>query len=73
MDDPIKALDAIMEKLDAKLAEDRDSRPPQPTDPIAPAGKVWICCACGKRTKDRYGDERGWDESCMLNSVLTDE
>jgi hypothetical protein len=26
--------------------------------------------ACGKKTRDRYGEERGWDESCMLNSVL---
>lgn len=33
---------------------------------------VFVCCACGKRSKDRFGYEkidRGWDESCMLNSV----
>jgi len=34
---------------------------------------VWVCQACGKMSKDLYGDKpisRGWDESCMLNSVL---
>lgn len=33
---------------------------------------VFVCMACGKRSKDRYGNspiDRGWDESCMLNSV----
>lgn len=40
---------------------------------IAPEGQVFICGACGKRSKDRYGNQeidRGWDESCMLHSVL---
>lgn len=40
---------------------------------IAPEGQVWVCGACGKRSRDKYGDQRinhGWDESCMLNSVL---
>jgi hypothetical protein len=40
---------------------------------IAPDGQVWVCAACGKTSKDRYGDDKsswGWDESCMLNSVL---
>ena len=44
---------------------------------IAPAGAVWVCGACGKTARDRYGIEgehsRGWDESCMLNAVLCDE
>ena len=34
--------------------------------------KVWVCLACGKRSKDQYGRQKisaGWDESCMLNSV----
>lgn len=34
---------------------------------------VWVCLACGKRSRDRYGEDRidrGWDESCMLNSAL---
>lgn len=32
---------------------------------------VFVCLACGKRSKDRYGVvpiSRGWDESCMLNA-----
>lgn len=40
---------------------------------VAPEGQVWVCGACGKRSKDRYGFQkidRGWDESCFLNSVL---
>ncbi len=40
---------------------------------VAPEGQVFICAACGKRSKDRYGDQKidhGWDASCMLNSVL---
>jgi len=46
---------------------------------IAPKGKVWVCCACGKTSKDRYGlrfpeeTTRGWDESCLLNSQLFDK
>ncbi len=33
--------------------------------------KVWVCMACGKRSKDRYGKEainKGWDVSCMINA-----
>lgn len=41
---------------------------------IAPEGAIWVCAACGKTHKDRYGMEgegsKGWDESCMLNAVL---
>lgn len=39
----------------------------------APEGQVFVCGACGKRSKDRYGFKaisHGWDESCMLNAVL---
>lgn len=42
----------------------------------AKKGQVFVCHACGKRSKDKYGDEaidKGWDESCMLNSVLCEE
>lgn len=51
---------------------------------LAPKGKVWVCCACGKTSMWRYGfsDERGrvvhggctsgWDESCVLNCNLFD-
>lgn len=40
---------------------------------LAPDGQVYVCAACGKRSKDQYGHrklDRGWDESCMLHSVL---
>lgn len=41
---------------------------------FAPTGTIWVCAACGKTHKDRYGDEgegdRGWDASCMLHAVL---
>jgi hypothetical protein len=43
---------------------------------IAPEGQVFICAACGKRSRDIYGDQkidRGWDESCFMNRVLMDE
>jgi transposase-like protein len=43
------------------------------TNVEAPAGQVFVCSACGKRSKDRYGYraiDAGWDESCMLNAVL---
>lgn len=40
---------------------------------IAPDGAIWVCGACGKTSKDRYGDalsDRGWDTSCAMNAVL---
>jgi len=40
---------------------------------VANEGEVFVCLACGKRSKDRYGEmaiSRGWDVSCMLNSIL---
>lgn len=40
---------------------------------VAPEGQVWVCTACGKRSKDIFGKEkidRGWDESCMLHALL---
>lgn len=46
---------------------------------IAPEGQVWVCAACGKKSRTRSGfDSQGkrtaidntWDESCMLNAVL---
>jgi hypothetical protein len=51
----------------------------------APAGKVFMCGACGKLSRWRYGFDNsnqnsdpqgrpyashGWDESCMMNSAL---
>lgn len=44
-----------------------------------PDGQVWICYACGKKSRTRYGFDAtgarasispGWDESCMMNAVL---
>lgn len=43
---------------------------------VAGEGQVWVCGACGKCSRDKYGEQpidRGWDESCMLNSTLCDE
>lgn len=40
---------------------------------VAKKGQVFVCGACGKRSKDRYGEQaidRGWDVSCMLHAVL---
>lgn len=38
--------------------------------PAAP-GTTWVCAACGKTSRTRYGlDEAGWDEACMMNAVL---
>lgn len=39
----------------------------------APAGTVFVCGACGKTARKRWGQvERtpGWDESCSMNAVL---
>lgn len=41
---------------------------------LAPDGFTWVCGACGKTSKDRYGDSNSrWDESCFLNSFLAQE
>lgn len=44
---------------------------------IAKPGTIWVCSACGKTARDRYGIEgehdRGWDESCMLKALLCHE
>lgn len=44
---------------------------------LAPTGAVWVCVACGKTARDRYGlkgeHSPGWDESCMLNALLCEE
>lgn len=42
-------------------------------DPIAPEGQIWVCLACGKKTKNRFGSDGGWDASCVLNSRLAHE
>jgi len=43
---------------------------------IADAGKVFLCLACGKRSRDLFGYQKvdsGWDESCMLNAREIEE
>lgn len=43
---------------------------------VAPDGQVFVCHACGKRSKDEYGYQEinyGWDESCTLNCAIYDE
>ena len=46
---------------------------------LAPPGQVWICQACGRRAKSRWGHDAegkstvidpGYDSSCMSSSVL---
>lgn len=40
--------------------------------------KTWLCTACGKKSRTKYGFDinsinvcdRGWDSSCMLNAIL---
>lgn len=50
---------------------------PHPDTPkVAPTGYVYICGACGKRSRDIYGDQaidRGWDVSCFINSSIVSE
>jgi hypothetical protein len=38
--------------------------------------QVFVCGACGKRSKDLHGTkalDKGWDVSCTLNAVLCKE
>lgn len=39
----------------------------------APDGQVYVCTACGKRSKDCYGEKpisKGWDVSCTMHALL---
>jgi len=43
---------------------------------LAKEGQVFVCGACGKRSKDRYGEEAidlGWDVSCAVSAILCDK
>lgn len=43
---------------------------------VAPNGECYVCEACGKVSRDEWGSlahSHGWDESCILNCVLTDD
>lgn len=39
---------------------------------VAPEGQIYVCNACGKTSKDLYGEDSdyGWDESCSMHAVL---
>lgn len=39
----------------------------------APEGQIWICHACGKKSKNRVNGPGRWDEACFLNSDLYPE
>jgi len=69
---------AIDPKRVADALGARIVKPMKGTD-LAPEGQVWICYACGKKSRTKYGFDvtgqraainRGWDESCMMNAVL---
>lgn len=48
-------------------------KPPPDYPEWAPADQIFVCAACGKTSKNIYGEGDGvlgWDESCMLNAVL---
>lgn len=43
---------------------------------VAEPGQIFVCSACGKRSKDLYGNQslsHYWDVSCVLNAVLCKE
>lgn len=48
---------------------------------LAPEGQAWVCLACGKTSRSRFGLDKGnknvamkgWDASCVLNSQLIQE
>jgi len=44
-------------------------------EPIAPAGFVFVCLACGKTSRGQWGTDSmpGWDASCKMNSSLVPE
>lgn len=50
----------------------------RPGTKLVPADCVYVCCACGKLSKTRYGfDDKhqsqatiGWDVSCSMNASL---
>ena len=38
---------------------------------MAPHGQIFVCQACGKMSRDQYGDQGTlWDASCFLHSIL---
>lgn len=57
----------------ATLEEDEEDS--TTTDDLAPVGQVYMCMACGKRSKSRVAGtvDEGWDISCTLRAVLCEE
>lgn len=56
------------------LGEDDEGSPDAAE--TAPTGQVYVCTACGKRSRDREGAmaiDEGWDISCVLRAVLCEE
>lgn len=49
----------LMSEFDEPAADDGDTP--------APEGQIWVCGACGRTSKTRYGFS---DSSCMSNAVL---
>jgi hypothetical protein len=46
-------------------------RSPAMSNKEAAPGKVFVCTACGRRSRDLFGFKRisrSWDESCMANA-----
>ncbi len=42
------------------------------TNEVAGPGEVFVCSACGRRSKDRNGEQKihsGWDTSCRTHAV----
>ncbi len=42
------------------------------TNDVAGPGEVYVCAACGRRSKDRDGNLKihsGWDTSCRTHAV----
>ena len=42
------------------------------TNEVAGPGEVFVCPCCGRRSKDRNGDQKihsGWDSSCRTHAV----
>lgn len=36
-------------------------------------GQIYVCAACGKRSRDREGQlaiDPGWDVSCFMHAIL---
>lgn len=67
-----------------KWSEIREGKEPEGTA-LCSEGTIWVCGACGRQSKTRYGflvggstalpdgtriASQGWDASCMLNAVL---